>query len=106
MKNLVISIVLVIAIFYLVGNVADWFFMFHIHDLNFVEPLIAGIVLCGVAGFLILIGFLIAVSLFGALLFGFGAVLLGALFVGVNLFWPVLLLLLLVYLISDKKRAA
>ena len=106
MKKIVISLILIVAIFYLLDNVAEWFFMFHLHDMNFVEPLLTGAVLFGVAGFLILIGFLIAVSLFGAIMIGFTAVFFGALFVGVNLFWPVILLVLLVYLISDKKRAA
>lgn len=106
MKNVIISILLVVAICYLLGDLADWVYTFHYHDLDFVEPLIGGIILCAVAAFLIMIGFLIAVSLFGALLMGFGAVLLGALFIGVNLFWPILLLILLVYLISEKKQPA
>lgn len=106
MKNLIIILLLVIAVFCFLGNLADWFYMFHFHHIDFTESLIAGVMLCVVAGGLILMGFFIAVSLVGALLLGFGAVLAGTLFVGLNLFWPVLLLILLVYMISDKKRAA
>lgn len=106
MKKIMISLLLIIAIFYILDGVADWFVMFHFHDFQFVESLFGGIIVALVAGFLIMIGFLIAVSLVSALLIGFGAALVGALFIGINLFWPLLLLLLLIYLISDNKRVA
>lgn len=106
MKNLLITLFLVVATFYLLGEIADQFFVFHSHDFDYENPLIGGLIFCGVAGLLVLLGFCIAVSLFAALMLGLGAALVGVLFVGLHLFWPILFLFLIFYVVFDNKKSA
>jgi len=107
MKNVIVSILAVIGAIYLFGALSESWFIMHLDDVEIIDPLIKLIVFCCVAGGLILLGFLLTVSLLGALFLGFGAAVLAVFFVGIHLFWPILFFALIVYLIiGDDKRSA
>ena len=104
MKNLVLSILLVCGVIYLLGAASESWLFLYLDDFEVMEPLVSIIKFCCVAGGLILLGFLLAVSLLGALLLGlFGAVL-AVIFVGIHLAWPVLFMALIVYLVAGGNK--
>ncbi len=106
MKNLLLTILIVIALCYLFGELSNHWFVLNWHHLDMTDPLIDFITLCVIAGVLILVGFFIAVSIVGALAIAFAAAFFGVLFVGLSIFWPILFLILIVYLVSGNKKAA
>lgn len=106
MKTIVIAILLLTGIFYVCGELSEHWFVFHLDGVNFVDPLVNAIVFCAVAGVLILLGFLLAVSLIGALILGLGATLFGVFFIGLSLFWPVIFVVLIIYLVAGGGKQA
>lgn len=105
MKNLLIAILLAILITYSLGHLADnWLDLSIRMDDELLSPLeaITGITIVGVV--LAIVGFVVAVSVLGAVFFAFFAVFVGLLVVGVSVFWPMILVcLIVVWLVKDKQ---
>ncbi|MCC2607895.1 hypothetical protein [Planctobacterium marinum] len=106
MKTIVIAILILMGIFFVFGELSEHWFIFHLDGAYIVDPFINAIVFCVVAGALILMGFLLAVSLIGALILGLGAALFGVFFIGLSLFWPVLFIALILYLVAGGGKQA
>lgn len=106
MKNFLVSVLIVCGLIYIFGEMADHWFVFQLSGVDVIDPLVNFLVICGIAGLLIFIGFVIAVSLFGAVFIGLGAAFFGVLFVGLSVFWPILFIVLLVYLFSNSRKPA
>lgn len=67
----------------------------------FMENIVIGFVLA----FLVLIGFLVMVGVFGAVFAAFIAAAFGLVVAGVSAFWPILLVALVVYFVFSKRPA-
>lgn len=106
MKNVIVTILLVFGVIYLFGELSESWFILHLDDIEIVDPLIKLIVFCAVAGGLILLGFLLTVSLIGALFLGLAGAILAVIFVGIHFFWPILFIALIIYLVSGGKSQA
>ena len=74
------------------------------HD---VEPITSIIALTGVVAILVVVGFIIAFSLFAAIAFAFIAAGIGLFVAGLSVFWPVILFTLVIFLlVRDKQTSA
>ena len=104
LKNVVLAILVALLLTYSMGHVASEWFDIRIHlDNELIEPIttMAGITVIGVL--LIMIGFILAVSVFGVLIFAFIAVFAGLIIAGIGAVWPTLLLFLaIIWLVKDK----
>ena len=104
MKNFIITILVVLGIIYLFGELSDRWFVLHLDDMHISDSIIGMVIAGCVAAGLLLMGFLLAVSLLGALFLAFAAAALGVVFVGIHLFWPLLFIGLIIYLIVGGNK--
>lgn len=104
MKNLIITILCVFGVIYLFGALSESWFVIHLNDIEIVDPLVSLMVFCCVAGGLILLGFLLTVSLLGALFLGLGGAVLAMIFIGIHFLWPLLFIALIVYLVAGGNK--
>ena len=104
MKNLIITILCVFGVIYLFGALSESWFVIHLNDIEIVDPLVSLLVFCCVAGGLILLGFLLTVSLLGALFLGLGGAVLAMIFIGIHFLWPLLFIALIVYLVAGGSK--
>ncbi|MDU0353199.1 hypothetical protein RS130_03960 [Paraglaciecola aquimarina] len=107
-KNLVLAILIAIVLTTCFGHLAtewfDWNMSFANENL---EPLSAILVVTGVVVMLVIIGFIVAISLFGAILLGLFAATVGLFIAGISVFWPAILFAIVIYLlVRDKKTPA
>lgn len=107
MKNLIIAILIAILLTYSGGQIfSEWFDVSIRMDEHILTPMesFAGFTIAGVI--MVVIGFIIALSLFGVLAFAFFAVFAGILIAGLSAFWPMILMLaFIIWLVKDKKAA-
>lgn len=107
MKNFILAVLIAIVLTKVIGGVAsDWFDMHLVMGDELVSGTLEWLIMAGVAVFLVIIGFVVAMSIAAAL--GIAAVtVLGALiFAGIGVFWPVLLIIAIVMLVGKSNRAA
>lgn len=104
MKNLIITILCVFGVIYLFGAVSESWFIMHLQHIDIIDPLVSLMVFSCVAGGLILLGFLLTVSLLGALLLGLGGALLAVVFIGIHFLWPLLFVALIIYLVVGGNK--
>ena len=104
LKNLLIAILVAILLTYSMGYIANDLFDIQVHlDDHLMTPLASMAVLSGVAILLVIVGFIVALSVFGVLFFVFAAIFAGILIVGIGAFWPMLIVLAVVlWLVKDK----
>lgn len=105
MKNLMIAILIAILITYSGGQIfSEWFDVSIRMDDHLLTPMesFAGFTIAGVV--MVIVGFIIALSVFGVLVFAVFAVFAGILIAGLSAFWPMLLVLaFIIWLVKDKK---
>lgn len=104
MKTLLIAVFLLVGLTLLCDEPSFGWYALQLDGLQMVAPFMEGLVFFIVAGALLLFGLFLAVSLFGALLLGFGAVLFSVLFIGLHMLWPILFLLLVIYLVAGGGK--
>lgn len=76
-------------------------------DDELLDPVLAFGVMTAIGVLLALLGFAVAVSLFGALLFAGVAVIVGLVVAGVAAFWPMLLMFaVIIWLVRDKRSVS
>jgi hypothetical protein len=107
-KNLILAILIAIVLTSSFGHIAtqwfDWNMSFADQD---IEPLIAIMAVTGVVVMLVIIGFIVAISLFGAVLLGLFAAAVGLFIAGISVFWPIILFVLVIYmLVKDRREPA
>lgn len=107
MKNFVLAVLIAILITYSFGHVAaEWFDIRISIDEEVLTPFaaMAGMTIAGIV--MVVIGVVIALSVFGALFFAVMAVFIGLLFAGLSVFWPMFIVIaLVVWLVKDKRPA-
>ncbi|GAB3037357.1 hypothetical protein [Bowmanella dokdonensis] len=106
-KNLLLIILIAILLVYSLGSIAEsWLdLQFVIDDdrLDSAQTLVAAV---AVGAGLVLLGVLLAASLFGVLVLAGGCVVIALLVAGLSVVWPALLLMILViWLFKDDKDA-
>jgi hypothetical protein len=107
-RNIVLAVLIAIVLTYSFGHVAtDWFDV-HLsladHDLDAATSVLA---FCAMAVILVVIGFMIALSIFAAIAFILIAVAIGVFIAGLSVFWPVILFAIVIFLlVRDKKTPA
>lgn len=104
-KNLILAILIAIVLTTCFGHLAtewfDWHMSFANHNL---DPLSAILAVTGVVVLLVIIGFIVAISLFGAILLGLFAAAIGLFIAGLSVFWPAILFAIVIYLLVRDKR--
>lgn len=107
-KNIVLAVLITVVLTYSFGHIAtDWFDL-HLsladHDLDETTSILA---FSGLAVILVIIGFIIALSIFAAIAIAVIAVGIGVFVAGMSVFWPVVLFALVIFLlVRDKKTSA
>lgn len=104
-KNLVLAILIAIVLTSCLGHiVTEWFdWNMSVADEN-IEPLIAILGVTGVVVMLVIIGFIVAVSLLGAVMLGLFAACVGLFIAGVSVFWPAILFALVIFWLVKERR--
>lgn len=107
MKNFFLAVLIAIVLTKVMGGVAsDWFDMHLVMGDELVSGTMEWLIVAGVAVFLVIIGFVVAMSIAAALGIAALTVLGALLFAGIGVFWPVLLIIGVVMLVSKSNRAA
>lgn len=103
-KNLILAILIAIVLSYCLGYMAmDWFDVRVQIDQHWVEPVMSLFIVTLVMVVLVIVGFVVALSVAGAVVFGLFAAIFALLIAGVSAFWPFLLAALVIYyLVKDK----
>lgn len=106
-KNLAIAVLLAIILTYSMGNIANEWFDIHLviddHLFNPIDSLILATLVCII---LTVVGFCLALGVFGVILFVVAMVFAGVLIAGIGVFWPVILLGAVVYLLLRSNGSA
>ena len=107
-KNITLAVLIAMVLTYSLGHLVTQWLDLHIsfakHD---VEPITSIIALTGVVAILVVVGFIIAFSLFTAIAFAFITAGIGLFVAGLSVFWPVILFTLVIFLlVRDKQTSA
>ena len=107
-KNIMLAVLIAMVLTYSLGHLVTQWLDLHIsfakHD---VEPITSIIALTGVVAVLVVVGFIIAFSLFAAIAFAIIAAGMGLFVAGLSVFWPVILFTLVIFLlVRDKQTSA
>jgi hypothetical protein len=107
-KNIILTVLIAIVLTYSLGHLANQWLDLHISFAQYdLEPMTFIIALTGVAAILVVIGFIIAFSIFAAIAFAIIAAGIGLFVAGLSVFWPVVLFTLVIFiLVRDKQTAA
>ncbi|WP_233267361.1 hypothetical protein [Paraglaciecola sp. L3A3] len=108
MKNLILAILIAIVLTSCFGMLAnEWFNWNMSFDNKNLEPLAAVLAITGVIVLLVVVGFIVAISLFGAIFLALLAATIGLFVAGLSVFWPAILLAIIIFLlVKDKKTPA
>jgi small-conductance mechanosensitive channel len=107
-KNIFLAILIAIVLTYSLGHFATQWLDLHVslaeHDF---EPFTSILVLTGIVAILVVVGFIIAFSIFAAIVFAFIVAGIGLFFAGLSVFWPVFLFIIVIFiLVRDKQTPA
>ena len=107
-RNIVLAVLIAIVLTYSFGHIATDWFELHLsladHDLDAATSVLA---FSAMAVILVIIGFMIALSIFAAIAFILIAVAIGVFIAGISVFWPVILFAIVIFLlVRDKKTSA
>jgi hypothetical protein len=107
-KNITLAVLIAVVLTYSLGHIAtDWLDL-HLslaeHDLNPVTSILG---LTGLVAVLVIVGFIIAFSLFAAIAFVLIAAAIGVFVAGLSVFWPIVLFTIVIFLlVRDRKTPA
>ncbi len=108
MKNFLIAVIIAITLAYCLGDVAnDWWGINIVFADELLSPFESALAVAAIGVVFVVIGFIIAVSVIGAIVIGLGAAAIALVAMGVGAFWPVLLIAAIIYfLCRDNTRHA
>lgn len=108
MTKIVVALILAVLMVYgIAAASAEWLDVIVEIDGIMLEPMMSFLAVCFLVAICVAIGFFVTVSLVGVVLFAIAAAVIGVIFAGLSVFWPVLLILFVIYLLtrsSDKAR--
>ena len=107
-KNIMLAVLIAMVLTYSLGHLVTQWLDLHIslaqHN---IEPITSIVALTGVVAILVVVGFIIAFSLFAAIAFAIIAAGMGLFVAGLSVFWPVILFTLVIFLlVRDKQISA
>jgi hypothetical protein len=106
-KNLLLAVLIAIVLTYSVGLVATQWLDLRVQiDQHWIEPFMTILIVTFVVALLVVVGFVVAISMIGAIVFAVCAGIIGIFVAGVGAFWPILLFALIVYYLVKDKTAA
>jgi small-conductance mechanosensitive channel len=104
-KNIFLAILIAIVLTYSLGHFATQWLDLHVslaeHDF---EPFTSILVLTGIVAILVVVGFIIAFSIFAAIVFAFIVAGIGLFFAGLSVFWPVFLFIIVIFILVRDKQ--
>ena len=107
-KNIILAVLIGMVLTYSLGHLATQWFDLHFFfaEHNF-EPITSILVLTGIVAILVVVGFIIAFSIFAAMAFVLMAAGIGLFVAGLSVFWPIILFTLVIFLlVRDKQTPA
>ena len=107
-RNIILAVLIAIVLTYSFGHIATHWLDLHLTFADYeVEPIISVLALTGVVAILVVVGFIIAFSVFAAIAFVLIAAGIGLFVAGLSVFWPVILFTLVIFLlVRDKQTPA
>ncbi|MCW8092691.1 hypothetical protein [Alteromonas sp. ASW11-130] len=106
MKNFLVAVVVALILAYGFGDIiSEWRGMNIVFGDEILSPIESVLAITAVGVVFVIIGFVIAVSLIGAIVIGLGAAAIALLAMGVSAFWPVLLLVALIYFLRKDNTS-
>lgn len=110
MTKIFVALLLAVLMIYGMAAVsAEWLDVIVEIDGQVLEPMMSFLAVCFVVAVCVAIGFFVSVSVVGVVLFAIAAAIIGIVFAGISVLWPVLLVLFVIYLFtrsSNKSRHA
>jgi hypothetical protein len=107
-KNIILAVLIAIVLTYSLGHLASQWLDLHFSfaEYNF-EPITSILTVTAIVAIFVVVGFIIAFSIFTAIAFVLVAAGIGLFVVGLGVFWPVILFTLVIFfLVRDKQTAA
>lgn len=107
-KNIILAVLIAIVLTYSLGHLATQWLDLHLSFAEYdFEPIASILVITGLVAILVVVGFIIAFSIFAAIAFAIIAAGIGVFVVGLSVFWPVILFTLVIFLlVRDKQTPA
>ena len=104
-KSIILVVLIIIVIAYGKGNIVtqwlDLLVSFAAYD---VERISTIVVLTGIVAIMVVVGFIVAFSIFAGIAFAFIATCIGLFIAGLSTFWPVILFSLVIFLLVRAKQ--
>ena len=104
-RNIILAVLIAIVLTYSLGHLASQWLDLHLSfsEYNF-EPVTSILAVTGIVAILVVVGFIIAFSIFAAIAFAIIAAGFGLFVVGIGVFWPVILFTVVIFLIVRDKQ--
>ena len=103
-RNIILAVLIAIVLTYSLGHLATQWLDVHLsfadHDF---EPTTSILALTGVVAILVIVGFIIAFSIFAAIAFTLVIVSICLFVAGLSVFWPAILITLVIFLLVKDK---
>ncbi len=104
-KNMSLAVLIAIVLTYSLGHLATQWLDLHIsfakHDF---EPVASILVLTGIVAIMVAMGFIVAFSIFAAIAFVLVTLCIGLFVAGLSVFWPIILVTLVIFLLVRDKQ--
>ena len=104
-KNIILAVLIAIVLTYSPGHLATQWLDLHVsfaeHDF---EPIASILVLTGIVAIMVVMGFIVAFSIFAAIAFAIVAICIGFFVAGLSVFWPIILATLVIFLLVRDKQ--
>jgi hypothetical protein len=107
-RNIVLAVLIAIVLTYSLGHLATKWLGLHLHIAEYdFEPINSILALTGIVVILVVVGFIIAFSLFATIALALIATGIGFFVAGLSVFWPVILFTMVIFLlVRDKQTPA
>jgi hypothetical protein len=104
-RNIVLAVLIAIVLTYSIGHLASQWLDLNLSFAEYdFEPVTSILAVTGIVAILVVVGFIIAFSIFAAIAFAIIAAGIGLFVVGLSVFWPVILFTLVIFLIVRDKQ--
>lgn len=107
-RNIILAVLIAIVLTYSLGHLSSQWLDLHISFAEYdFEPITSILAITGLVAILVVVGFIIAFSIFAAIAFAIIAAGIGLFVVGISVFWPVILFTFVIFLlVRDKQTLA
>ena len=103
-KIFVALLLAVLMIYGIAAASSEWLHVNVEIDGYILEPMMSFLAVCFIVAICVAIGFFITVSVVGVVVFAIVAALIGVVFAGISVLWPVLLILFVIYVLARSSK--